>query len=1106
MYIYRIQIASIIKVLQKIVFQLLTLDAIRDLLDSYRALPQTLERAAVEKGSLTRINGRGVTPTTGRQYIAKTATDMGLLEVWATPRQSIVSDDDSEDELMNTDIEELRDAVESIQSLQRVLKLPNQHSNGSSPTNDSNPILHGSTSESSSMKGITTNLGGHPRGVMQFLPSAKNNQFQPTLDSYTWTKQQPTTIPQLLRRKASVPENYLQFSGSERSSPRPRPSMRIFRASETEPDLFASSNMGNNKGVDSIAGISRFSKLLNSLRSAKQDPEQWQYQPNFLMPPETNIAQRQLQQSLMQADQLLWKRRSRASLRRHQDIRNMAVRELFDTERTFVESLEYLVQKYMRPLKQPLECTLIDADLVDKIFYKIPEILAHHQVLYAALSSRLEFLQNDTVIGDVLLAHFTKQSMIETFMAFVDNFKHAKQAIWDARQRPAFEKYYMRCSREHRNKLDLDSLLILPIQRVPRYELILKQIVKHTSVEHCDYEKLILVQDHVHQLAVAINCQREEKEKMEQRLREIEAIVDGLDDLVSPGRTFNRYDVVTVRDTKNEKKQRCIFMMSDQMIVTSIYRRPLITRGSGRGQTYSQSPDFLDNNRFKLLIKISLYDVEIGQDTIPLLQNAEQQLRNAQEDVNIVSKIMDLTKLLKSEHNKLSEHLDEMYTQRVTHLKALQDQMTSNPDLTTVNLQVTTFEGIETFTIQFPNAEKRALWENGFLEAKNVLRNTLHNEQSPPLLKSILVHRARQGLTFNVAMPAIIKGTEGAPNVWLCSSDKFSGQIAILSAVGDPTVESTTNLGNSALKAICAVPATGRRRTRSKITETIKSDKSEIELDSSSSDLDYSDSESVSPAQSTMWIGNEDGEIFIFNYLDNVRLKAREKAVRLPLPIVDITYVEERVFVSLSSKSQNQLVYFTRSKGTKTSALTSDTSEIITIMASLGSIIFVAFEKQTNVKLLNAFTLDCLSEFSITPVINKTLSTKEDIIRNHKLGSLRITTMLCARNQLWVGTSAGILLTTPVNRNKSNWVPNFNVCSIGHIGPCRFLTSVNISPLASAINLNKRRMSLNAPSLQQYDQIYVISGGNGVENYSMSNNNEETGVDDACNHLVFWQI
>lgn len=39
-------------------------------------------------------------------------------------------------------------------------------------------------------------------------------------------------------------------------------------------------------------------------------------------------------------------------------------------------------QKYMRPLRQPLECTLIDPILADKIFYKVPEILIHHQVLH----------------------------------------------------------------------------------------------------------------------------------------------------------------------------------------------------------------------------------------------------------------------------------------------------------------------------------------------------------------------------------------------------------------------------------------------------------------------------------------------------------------------------------------------------------------------------------------------------------------------------------------------------------------------------------------------------------------------------------------------------
>uniref|UniRef100_A0A7E4VUP9 DH domain-containing protein n=1 Tax=Panagrellus redivivus TaxID=6233 RepID=A0A7E4VUP9_PANRE len=1117
--------------------QALTLDAIRQILDAYH--PPS--NKPVELGSTSRINSRGVTPNRQPPRIHSKAADVGIMEVWATPRQSIVSDD-SEDDMMNTDIEELRDAVESIQSLQRVLKIPN----GSPPSDEMQPhpgLLTPSDS-TSTLKGITTNLGGHPRGVMQFLPSAKNNQFQPTLDSYTWNKNHNTGP--LTRRKASVPENYLKYSGStnsDRSSPRPRPTMRIIRPSDTEPELYSSSSTISNKGVDSIAGVNRFSKLLNSLRSSRQ---------NLLMPPEPTGAQRQIQQSLLQADQLLWKRRSRASLRRHQDIRNMAVRELFDTERGFVDCLETLVQKYMRPLKQPLECTLIDADLVDKIFYKIPEILAHHQVLYAALAARMECTQHDFIIGDVLLNHFTKQSMIETYMAFVDNFKYAKQTIWEARQRQAFEKYYMRCSREHRAKLDLDSLLILPIQRIPRYELILKQVLKHTPVEHCDYERLMHVQSHVHRLAMAINSQREEKEKMEQRLREIEAIVDGLDDLVSPGRTFNRYDVITVRDSQNVKKQRCIFMMSDQLIVTSISRK-LAIRGSSRYQ-YTQSPDFLDHNRFKLLIKISMYDVEIGQDTIPLLQNVEQQLRNAQEDVNIVAKIIDLSKLLKTDHDSLSDILETMYTERSQLLKALREQMTSNPDLTTVHLQVTTFDGIETFTIQFANAEKRALWENAFLEAKNALKNTMHSEQSPPVLKTILVHRVRQGLILNSATPTFSKSPETPPNIWMCSSDRFSGQVAILNVAGEPSVESTSSMGNSTIKAICAVPALRRRRIPPKKYDRRKSGSIEMELDSSSSEVEASDSEASPTTHSTVWIGNEDGEIFILNYLDNVRLKAREKMLRLHSPVNAIAYVEEHVFVALGTKTQNQLICFERTKDNlwdvdnpktvavqlpskiscmtvvtnwlcfgasnniyllnpytrvieKSATVSQSQNENIDTMTSLGSIIFVVMENSTTVRLLNAFTLECLSEFSVATTLHKTLQCKEDIIRNHKTSTLRITALLCARNQLWIGTSAGIILNTGVCRTKGhNWSPNLSVCSLGHIGPCRFLTSVSVSSIASAVNINKRRMSLNASSLQQFDQIYIISGGNGVDNFVEGNANDETGVDDACNHLIFWQI
>ena len=56
-------------------------------------------------------------------------------------------------------------------------------------------------------------------------------------------------------------------------------------------------------------------------------------------------------------------------------------------------------------------------------------------------------------------------------------------------------------------------------------------MLKHTPVEHEDRERLQRAQRHIHCLAVAINQHKDGSEQMEQRLREIEAIVDGLDDV-----------------------------------------------------------------------------------------------------------------------------------------------------------------------------------------------------------------------------------------------------------------------------------------------------------------------------------------------------------------------------------------------------------------------------------------------------------------------------------------------------------------------------------------------------------------------------------------------
>ena len=51
----------------------------------------------------------------------------------------------------------------------------------------------------------------------------------------------------------------------------------------------------------------------------------------------------------------------------------------------------------------------------------------------------------------------------------------------------------------------LEAYLILPVQRIPRYELLLKDLLKHTSKYHRDYEFLEKSVKEIKQVATFVN-------------------------------------------------------------------------------------------------------------------------------------------------------------------------------------------------------------------------------------------------------------------------------------------------------------------------------------------------------------------------------------------------------------------------------------------------------------------------------------------------------------------------------------------------------------------------------------------------------------------------
>lgn len=78
-----------------------------------------------------------------------------------------------------------------------------------------------------------------------------------------------------------------------------------------------------------------------------------------------------------------------------------------------------------------------------------------------------------------------------------------------------------------KGKLSLDDLLIKPVQRIPRYALFIKDLLKHTSTSHPDHSPLLQALGELTTLAERVNESQRESHRLE-RQRELLTSIDGL--------------------------------------------------------------------------------------------------------------------------------------------------------------------------------------------------------------------------------------------------------------------------------------------------------------------------------------------------------------------------------------------------------------------------------------------------------------------------------------------------------------------------------------------------------------------------------------------------
>jgi len=179
--------------------------------------------------------------------------------------------------------------------------------------------------------------------------------------------------------------------------------------------------------------------------------------------------------------------------------------EILSTEQTYVDSLEILVSCFLKPLRI---LGYISADNLALIFGNVEDILAKNTELLSLVRARVENWSTESIIGDIFTQNTSK--LLLPHKAYVTGFTKANEILNSLKTGSGNNTNEINIFLSVVNTLpqcgqQLANLLIMPVQRIPRYVLLLSDLQKRTSPTHADNPHLVKAIEAATKLAVDIN-------------------------------------------------------------------------------------------------------------------------------------------------------------------------------------------------------------------------------------------------------------------------------------------------------------------------------------------------------------------------------------------------------------------------------------------------------------------------------------------------------------------------------------------------------------------------------------------------------------------------
>lgn len=253
--------------------------------------------------------------------------------------------------------------------------------------------------------------------------------------------------------------------------------------------------------------------------------------------------------------------------------RARVLREVVATEQTYVQSLYQCIKFFLVPLKEKAKDNrwIMTLEDVHRLFSTIEVIHQFNAEFSQQLDKRMAEWPNVNTFGDIFLQMVPMMKMYTTYINEYDG----ATAVWTKYSvKQEFADYIAQLRKNSGGRLDLVSMLIQPVQRLPRYEMLLKELLKHTPSTHVDYENLVEAIERIKELNEYVNERKRQTDnrnfiiKLQEQITEMPLV------MVTPSRMFIKHGELTGASVKLPKKRKSMVFLFNDLVVRAKVVKP----------------------------------------------------------------------------------------------------------------------------------------------------------------------------------------------------------------------------------------------------------------------------------------------------------------------------------------------------------------------------------------------------------------------------------------------------------------------------------------------------------------------------------------------------